>query len=44
MGIRHRELLIEGIQYHPESIMTPGGKRQIANFLRAVEARRSAGV
>ena len=44
MGIRHRKLLIEGIQYHPESIMTPGGKRQIANFLRAVEARRSAGV
>ena len=44
MGIRHREFLIEGIQYHPESIMTPGGKRQIANFLRAVEARRRAGV
>ena len=44
MGVRHRELLIEGIQDHPESIMTPGGKRQIANFLRAVEARRNAGV
>ena len=37
MGIRHRELLIEGIQYHPESIMTPTGKRQLSNFLRMLE-------
>jgi anthranilate synthase component 2 len=34
MGIRHREYPIEGIQYHPESIMTPVGKRILRNFLR----------
>lgn len=33
MGIRHRTLPIEGIQYHPESILTEAGKRQLANFL-----------
>lgn len=35
MGIRHRTLPIEGIQYHPESILTEAGKRQLANFLGA---------
>ena len=39
MGVRHREYLIEGIQYHPESIMTTTGKRQLANFIKEVEAR-----
>ena len=34
MGIRHRELPIEGIQFHPESIMTPVGKRILRNFIR----------
>jgi anthranilate synthase/aminodeoxychorismate synthase-like glutamine amidotransferase len=33
MGIRHRELLIEGVQFHPESIMTPDGVRLLANFI-----------
>lgn len=33
MGIRHNALPIEGIQYHPESILTSTGKRQLANFL-----------
>jgi len=33
MGIRHKELLIEGIQFHPESIMTVIGKRLLRNFL-----------
>ncbi len=42
MGLRHRELPIEGIQYHPESILTTTGKRQLANFLTLVaEHRRS---
>jgi len=42
MGIRHRKLLIEGIQYHPESILTTTGKRQLANFLAEVaEVRRN---
>lgn len=34
MGIRHNQLPIEGIQYHPESIMTPTGRQQLSNFLR----------
>ncbi len=36
MGIRHREYLLEGIQFHPESILTPQGKRLIKNFLDLV--------
>jgi anthranilate synthase/aminodeoxychorismate synthase-like glutamine amidotransferase len=34
MGLRHREHLTEGVQFHPESIMTPVGKRLLRNFLR----------
>ena len=33
MGVRHRELPVEGVQYHPESILSAAGKRQLANFL-----------
>jgi anthranilate synthase/aminodeoxychorismate synthase-like glutamine amidotransferase len=33
MGVRHRELSIEGVQFHPESILTREGKRLLANFL-----------
>ena len=33
MGIRHRELPIEGVQFHPESIMTPDGLDLLKNFL-----------
>jgi anthranilate synthase/aminodeoxychorismate synthase-like glutamine amidotransferase len=33
MGLRHRELPIEGVQFHPESILTPEGKRLLSNFL-----------
>ncbi len=43
MGIRHRTLPIEGIQYHPESILTTTGKRQLANFLDIVREHRRAG-
>nr|WP_292490157.1 aminodeoxychorismate/anthranilate synthase component II [Methanoculleus sp. 10] len=33
MGVRHREFPIEGVQFHPESILTPDGNRLMANFL-----------
>jgi len=33
MGVRHRELRLEGVQFHPESILTREGKRLLANFL-----------
>jgi anthranilate synthase component 2 len=37
MGLRHREHPTEGIQFHPESIMTPIGKRLLRNFLKQTE-------
>lgn len=33
MGLRHKEFAVEGVQYHPESIMTEEGKKLIANFI-----------
>ena len=35
MGVRHREFPLEGIQFHPESFMTPEGPELLANFLEA---------
>ena len=35
MGIKHRQHPVEGVQFHPESIKTPTGKRLLANFLKA---------
>lgn len=37
MGIRHRDHLTEGLQFHPESIMTTVGKRLLRNFLREAD-------
>jgi anthranilate synthase/aminodeoxychorismate synthase-like glutamine amidotransferase len=33
MGVRHRELAIEGVQFHPESVLTPLGKDLLRNFI-----------
>jgi len=39
MGVRHRELPVEGVQFHPESILTVEGKRLLANFLSSSPVR-----
>jgi anthranilate synthase component 2 len=38
MGIRHRHFPIEGVQFHPESVLTPLGPRVLENFLRGVRS------
>lgn len=38
MGVRHKTLPIEGIQFHPESILTPEGRTMMANYLTDIEA------
>ncbi|MBL8201154.1 MAG: aminodeoxychorismate/anthranilate synthase component II [Chromatiales bacterium] len=40
MGVRHRQLPMEGVQFHPESVLTPEGNRLLGNFL-AMTARPS---
>ena len=43
MAVRHREYPIQGVQFHPESIMTEDGLRVLANFARGAEAAAAAG-
>jgi anthranilate synthase/aminodeoxychorismate synthase-like glutamine amidotransferase len=40
MGVRHRTHFVEGVQFHPESILTTAGKRLLENFLARVPAAR----
>ena len=40
MAVRHKDYLIEGVQFHPESIMTEDGKKILANFIRQVKEKK----
>lgn len=40
MAIEHKEYLIQGVQFHPESIMTEDGKKILSNFIRQVKERK----
>jgi anthranilate synthase component 2/para-aminobenzoate synthetase component 2 len=43
MGARHREFAVEGVQFHPESILTPEGPALLGNFLALRDGRRAGG-
>ena len=42
MGVRHRELPVEGVQFHPESALTTAGKQLLSNFLDSIDAVATA--
>jgi anthranilate synthase/aminodeoxychorismate synthase-like glutamine amidotransferase len=41
MGVRHRQLMVEGVQFHPESVLTPDGPAMMQNFLHMRGGKRS---
>jgi anthranilate/para-aminobenzoate synthase component II len=42
MGVRHRGVVVEGVQFHPESVLTPDGPRLMGNFLAMRGGQRHA--
>jgi len=42
MGVRHKEFVLEGVQFHPESILTPDGPALMGNFLQCRGGRRES--
>ena len=42
MGVRHKEFAVEGVQFHPESILTEHGHALLANFLKQTAQRKDA--
>jgi anthranilate synthase/aminodeoxychorismate synthase-like glutamine amidotransferase len=42
MGLRHREMDVEGVQFHPESVLTSEGKRLVGNWLRRVAPKAAS--